>query len=292
MSTGKVLLILNDASEARAIAERLGEAGIDTATATDGIAGIAMVSETKPDLVLCSRTLPKMSGLEVCRLIKRNHKHKHVTVLLVLGENDDTVSSLESGANDYVSRPLHMAELVAAVRSHLQSKTSIARLKDDNKELATILEIAEMLTSTLSSGDLLHIIVHKIAESLAVQKCALLRVDPGGQRAAIEASLDAEDADRPSARVADMPEIRRCLAANKMVYVEDTRRDADMAAVHGADQPLSVIAVPLPLRQSGNGRVVFRMARTGDPFTYREIKFCQIVITVAANALENAYLYE
>jgi two-component system cell cycle response regulator len=65
-----------------------------------------------------------------------------------------------------------------------------------------------------------------------------------------------------------------------------------MAAAHGDDEPLSVIAVPLQLRQQGNGRIVFRMARTGEPFTYREIKFCQIVTTVAANALENAYLYE
>src|SRR5204862_31109 len=119
-----------------------------------------------PDLILCSKSLPKMSGLEVCRLVKRNHKHKHITFLLVLGEGDDAVSSLEVGANDYVTRPLRMTELVAAVRSHLQSKTSITRLKDDNKELATILEIAEMLTSTLSSGDLFYIIAHKVAEAL------------------------------------------------------------------------------------------------------------------------------
>ena len=292
MSSGKVLLILNDASEARAISDRLQQAGIETASASDGISGLALVSEAKPDVVLCSRTLPKMSGLEVCRLVKRNHKLKHVTVLLVLGEGEDTISSLESGANDYVQRPLNMAELVATMKSHLQSKTSIARLKDDNKELATILEIAESLTSTLSSGDLLRIFVQRIAESLAVEKCALLRVDPGGQRAAVEASIDPLEIERPSLRVADMPEIRRCLAASRMVYVEDVRRDAEMSAAHGAEHQMSVIAVPLQLRQAGNGRVVFRMTRAGDPFTYREIKFCQIVTTVAANALENAYLYE
>lgn len=292
MSAGKVLLILNDASEARAIADRLVDAGIETAMAADGISGLAMVSDAKPDLVLCSKSLPKMNGLEVCKLIKRNHKLKHVTVLLVLGEDDDAVASLEVGANDYVTRPLHMAELVAAVRSHLQNKTSIARLKDDNKELATILEIAEMLASTLSSGDLFHIIVHKVAEALAVETCMLLRVDPGGQRAAVEASVGGRDGDRPGVRVADMPEVRRCLAANKMVYIEDARREAEMAAAHATDQPLSIIAVPLPMRQTANGHVVFRMARTGDPFTYREIKFCQIITTVAANALENAHLYE
>lgn len=292
MSAGKVLLILNDASEARAIGERLVAVGLETQSAPDGLAGLALVSEYKPDLVLCSKSLPKMSGLEVCRLVKRNHKLKHVTVLIVLNEGDDAVSSLEVGANDYVTRPLPMTELVAAVRGHLQNKTSITRLKDDNKELATILEIAEMLTSTLSSGELFYIIAHKIAEALAVDRCMLLRIDPSGQRAAIEASLQAEDTSRPAARVADIPEVRRCLASNKMVYVEDVRRDAEMAAAHGADQALSVITVPLQLRQQGHGRIVFRMARTGEPFTYREIKFCQIVTTVAANALENAYLYE
>ena len=291
MSSGKVLLILNDASEARAIADRLHEAGVETATAGDGLTGLALVSEAKPDLVLCSKTLPKMSGLEVCRLIKRNHKLKHVTVLILLGEHDDTISSLEVGANDYLLHPIHMAELVAAVRSHLQNKTSITRLRDDNKELATILEISEMLTSTLSSSDLHYIIVHKLAEALAVEKCTLLRVDPSGARVTIEASMNPDDADRGSLRLSEMPEVRRALGASKMVYVEDVRKDAELAAAHG-DAPMSLLAVPLQSRQPAAGRVVFRMARSGEPFTYREIKFCQIVTTVAANALENASLYE
>ena len=291
MATGKVLLILNDASESAAIAERLHEAGIETASSSDGLTGLALVSDAKPDLVLCSRTLPKMSGLEVCRLIKRNHKLKHVTVLLLLGENEDTIAGLEVGANDYLMRPIHMAELIAAVRSHLQNKTSITRLKDDNKELATILEISEMLTSTLNSSDLHYIIVHKLAEALAVERCMLLRVDPSGLRATVEASMSPDDADRGSLRLAELPEVRRALQSSKMVYVEDVRRDPEMAAAHG-EAAVSVLAVPLQTRQPAAGRAVFRMARSGEPFTYREIKFCQIVTTVAANALENASLYE
>ncbi len=291
MSSGKVLLILNDASEARAIADRLADAGIDTLVATDGLVGLAMVTENKPDLVLASRALPKMSGLEICRVIKRNHKLKHVTVLILLAESDDTVSSLEVGANDYLARPLHMAELVAAVRSHLQAKTSITRLRDDNRELATILEISEMLTSTLSSSDLYYIIVHKLAEALAVERCTLLRIDPTGTRVTIEASMNPEDADAGGVRMSEFPEVRRALTINRMVYIEDVRKDPDTCGVHG-DEPLAILAVPLQTRQHGQGRVVFRIARSGEPFTYREIKFCQIVTTVAANALENATLYE
>jgi two-component system cell cycle response regulator len=293
-SGGKVLLALNDASEARTIAERLSKNRVETVTASDGIVALALVGDAKPDLVLCSKSLAKMDGLEVCRLIKRNHKLKHVAVLIILDDGDDSavVASLEVGANDYLFRPLHMAELVAAVRSHLQNKTSIARLKDDNKELATILEIAEMLTSTLSSADLFYIIVHKVAEALAVERCMLLRVDPSGARATIESSTNPDDADRPHVVVSDLPEVRRALAGNRMVYIEDVRRDAETAAAHDTDNPLSVIAVPFQMRQATEGRVVFHIARASDPFTYREIKFCQIVTTVAANALENAQLYE
>jgi two-component system cell cycle response regulator len=291
MAAGKVLIVLNDASEARAIADRLGENGIETCVALDGIAGLAAVSEQKPDLVLCSKSLPKMSGLEVCKLIKRNHKHKHVTVLVLLGEDDDTVSSLEVGANDYLIRPLHMAELVAAIRSHLHSKTSITKLKDDNKELATILEISEMLAFTLNSGDLHYIIVHEVAKALAVERCTLLRVDPSGQRATIEASMSPDDADNPTLRLSDLPEVRRCLASNRMVYVEDTRRDPELNLVHEG-QHFAVLSTPLATRQQSAGRLVFRMVRQAEPFTYREIKFCQIVTTMAGNALENASLYE
>jgi two-component system cell cycle response regulator len=291
---GKVLIILGDASEARAIADRLGAEGLEMLTAKDGIEGLSMVTEHKPDVVVCSRTLPKMGGLEVCRLIKRNHKLKHVAVLIVLDEGDDSsiVSSLEVGANDYLLRPLHMGELTAAVRSHFKNRTSITRLKDDNKELATILEITEMLTSTLNSADLFYIIVHKVAEALAVDECSLLRIEPGGRRGAIEASMNPDDADRPELDLVDMPEVGRCLTANKMLYVEDVRRDAELVAAHGSESLRSVLTVPLQLRQANTHRVVFRMSRCGEPLTYREIKFCQIATTVAANALENAYLFE
>jgi len=104
--------------------------------------------------------------------------------------------------------------------------------------------------------------------------------------------MNPDDADRPNQPLSELPEVRRCLASNKIVYVEDVRRDSELAMVHDGGDALSIMAVPLHMRHAADHRIVFRMARTGDPFTYREIKFCQIVTTVAANALENAQLYE
>jgi two-component system cell cycle response regulator len=292
--TGRVLLVLNDADEAAAVGESLAALRVETLTAADGITGVALVSEAKPDLVLCSRRLPKMGGLELCRLVKRNHRLRHVPVLILLDEGDDSavVSSLEVGANDYLVRPLDIPELIAAVRSHLQHVTSIARLEDDNKELATILEIAEMLTSTLSSSDLGYIIVQRVAEALAVDSCSLLRVDPTGQRATTEASTDPEGATGQIVALSGLPDVQRCLRTAKMTYVEDGRRDAELAGTLPADVATSVLAVPLQIRRGGEGRMVFRVSRAGEPLTYREIKFCQIVTTVAGNALENAALFE
>ena len=291
-SEAKVLILMDDAAEARDVSERLAVLGVESTQAADGISGVAAVSDLKPDVVLVSRDLPKMDGLQVCRLIKKNHKLKHVAVLVVLDSSQEQAVSaaLEVGANDYLVRPLRTSELVTAVRSHLQAKTSLARLKDDNRELATVLEIAEMLTSTLSSTELFYIIVHRIAEALAVDRCAMLRVDASGG-ATIEASMDPEDADCPNLLVSDLPEVVRALAADKMVYVEDASRDAEMAQAHG-DGHVSILAVPLPSRRATSSRIVFRLARRDEPLTYREIKFCQIVTTVAANALENATLYE
>ncbi len=291
---GKVLIILGDASEAQSIADRLSAEGLQMLIAKDGIEGLHLVTEEKPDVVVCSRSLPKMSGLEVCRLIKRNHKLKHVAVLIVLDEGNDSsiVSSLEVGANDYLLRPLHMAEMAAAVHSHFKNRTSITRLKDDNKELASILEITEMLTSTLNSADLFYIIVQKVSEALSVEECSLLRIDAGNRRGQIQASMNPDDADRPDVSLADYPEIGRCLTANKMLYVEDVRRDAELNAAHRSEELLSVLTVPLRIRQANATSIVFRMARRSEPLTYREIKFCQIATTVAANALENAYLFE
>ncbi|MEM7247097.1 MAG: diguanylate cyclase [Acidobacteriota bacterium] len=293
-SEGQILLLLADEDEARRMRSSLAGQRLDLRMAHDGISGLALVSELTPDLVVCDRALPKMDGLEVCRLIKRNHRLKHLPVLLLLDETDDAslLTSLEVGANDYLQRPLNLDELETAVRCHLRNRTSINRLKDDNRELATILDIAEKLSSTLATDDLFQLLVEEVSAALTLDECSVVRWEDSTGTAMVEASRDTDQAEKQAADLEAFPELTRCAETGKMLYVEDVRRDGVLAEAHGDEEQLSLLCIPLHPRETDQRRAALRVARSGAALTYREIKFCQICSTMAGNALENARLYE
>lgn len=89
----------------------------EAATAT---AGVAAVKAQPPDLVILDVNLPDMDGREACRILRRNGYRGPVIMLTGQASEADTILGLESGANDYVSKPFRFALLLARVRAHLR----------------------------------------------------------------------------------------------------------------------------------------------------------------------------
>lgn len=90
-------------------------AGYEVATALDGDEALTAIAERRPDLVVLDWMLPSTSGLEVCRQIRRKAETRDVPVIMLTarGEEADRVRGLDSGADDYVTKPFSPAELVA-----------------------------------------------------------------------------------------------------------------------------------------------------------------------------------
>ena len=123
MPTPKTILIIDDDDDLReALAEQLAlhEAfrPVQAATATEGI---RMGREVRADLILLDVDLPDMDGREACRLLRRDGVSTPIIMLTGQGSDSDTVLGLESGANDYVTKPFRFAVLLARIRAHLRS---------------------------------------------------------------------------------------------------------------------------------------------------------------------------
>src|SRR5262245_30165574 len=90
-------------------------AGYEVATALDGDEALLSVAERRPDLVVLDWMLPSISGLEVCRQLRRKAETRDVPVIMLTarGEEGDRVRGLDSGADDYVTKPFSPTELVA-----------------------------------------------------------------------------------------------------------------------------------------------------------------------------------
>jgi two-component system phosphate regulon response regulator PhoB len=97
-------------------------AGYEVATALDGEEALLAISERRPDLIVLDWMLPSISGLEVCRQIRRKAETRDVPVIMLTarGEEADRVRGLDSGADDYVTKPFSPNELVARVRAVLR----------------------------------------------------------------------------------------------------------------------------------------------------------------------------
>jgi two-component system phosphate regulon response regulator PhoB len=104
--------------------------GFKVATAMDGEAALVAVDEARPDLVVLDWMLPHVSGLEVCRQLRRKPETRDLPIIMLTarGEESDRVRGLEVGADDYVAKPFSPSELIARVRAVLRrSKPSTAQ---------------------------------------------------------------------------------------------------------------------------------------------------------------------
>jgi DNA-binding response OmpR family regulator len=120
-----VLVIEDDATIASAVADRLRSEGFVVAIENDGLAGLASAERDRPDLVVLDLMLPGMDGLEICR---RLHASTTIPVVMLTARDDesDMLVGLAVGADDYLTKPFSMRELVARVRTVLRRAERMA----------------------------------------------------------------------------------------------------------------------------------------------------------------------
>ena len=118
----RVLLIEDDRDIVELVRYNLEREGFQVASATDGAIGLAQVRKTPPDILLLDLMLPKLSGLEICKEIRRDQSLNRLPILMLTarGEEADRVVGLEMGADDYVTKPFSPRELGARVKALLR----------------------------------------------------------------------------------------------------------------------------------------------------------------------------
>ncbi len=115
----KVLLAEDEESFIEALMIGLTNEGFRVTVARDGAEALRLFDETDPDILLLDMMLPKMSGIDVCRTI-RTRSHVPIIMVTAKGTEIDTVVALEVGADDYVTKPYRLRELVARMRAVLR----------------------------------------------------------------------------------------------------------------------------------------------------------------------------
>lgn len=116
----KILLVEDETNVASFINRGLGEEGHEVSLAFTGEEGLRMATEHTFDLLILDIMLPGLTGLEICRSVRRQNNRTPILFLTALGTTENLVNGLDSGADDYLVKPFKFAELLARIRSLLR----------------------------------------------------------------------------------------------------------------------------------------------------------------------------
>lgn len=134
MAPRKTILVVDDDADLReALAEQIAlEADFAAIQAENGAEGVRRAREDRPDLILFDVDMPQMDGREACRRIREAGISTPVIMLTAASADSDTISGLDAGANDYVTKPFRFAVLLARIRAqlrtHEQSEDAVFRI--------------------------------------------------------------------------------------------------------------------------------------------------------------------
>ena len=115
-----ILIIEDDAAMLRGLKDNFEFKGYGVLTAADGEEGLNTALNKKPDLILLDIMLPKINGYEICRLIRKENLTMPIIMLTAKGEESDIILGLNLGADDYVTKPFSIKELIARVEAFLR----------------------------------------------------------------------------------------------------------------------------------------------------------------------------
>ncbi len=137
----RILLVEDDPKLSKFIASELGLEGYQVTVANNGIDGLAIAREAQPDLIILDWMLPEISGLDICTRLRKTGIQIPIIMLTAKDEVPDRVTGLNAGADDYLTKPFSIEELLARIKARLR------RLQPD---VSDRLQFADLTLNRLS----------------------------------------------------------------------------------------------------------------------------------------------
>lgn len=171
MAQEKILIVDDEEHILELLKFNIKNAGYEVVTANNGLDGVKIAKEEKPDLVLLDLMLPGMDGYDVCKEIKKNKETSNTAIIMLTakGEELDKILGLELGADDYMTKPFSIRELLARVKAVLRRSIHTSSNKEEDYyengrlkidfERHEVLINKERIDMTLKEFELLEILI-------------------------------------------------------------------------------------------------------------------------------------
>ena len=147
-SDHKILVVEDDRILREALRYNLVAAGYEVVVASDGGEGLVSARQSSPDVVVLDLMLPSLSGMEVCKALRRDGSILPIIMLTARDSEIDRIGGLESGADDYVTKPFSMRELIARVTAQIRRMQMIKSISQNTTD--EILDLGELVINRAS----------------------------------------------------------------------------------------------------------------------------------------------
>ncbi len=295
MSPKKKLLIVDDEIFFRDVLRDALEERYDVIEGENGDDAVSLAIEHQPDLIILDVLMPGNDGIEACRILKEKPATRKIPVVLFtsLSRKEDVVRGLKAGADDYITKPMCLPEIIARVDAHLRTKDYYAEL--EHRDLLLLLELSENISAIRNPMTILRLIVEKMSAIIDVARCSIVSIDNKGD-IFVKASNDMEENEEIKLELYKYPEIRKSLESKQPVIINNIKDDPLMDSVRQYLEGLeynSIVVIPVIKKESIIGSFLLRTASPLEGgITERIYKVCQLVANISANALENAMLFD
>jgi len=177
----KVLIVDDDAKIVEMLEIGLNAMGYDTVAAYDGGSVFKVVVDEAPDIILLDLNLPKKDGIEVCQEIREKITEIYIPIIMVTARDDTNskIEGLDVGADDYITKPVDIKEVMARIRSMLRLKSLRDELKDAKDELQE-LAVRDYLTGCYNRRYFMEILMLEVKKAVRygrVISCVMLDLD-------------------------------------------------------------------------------------------------------------------
>jgi signal transduction histidine kinase/DNA-binding response OmpR family regulator len=254
---------------------------------------IIKIQNNPKDLILFDCNSLGVNMSEFISLIKNSTDNMPGIIALTKNINDD-VDYTQPAVDDLITKPLNSTELQYRINRVFDRRNMIDLLNKDRADSEALLQISKAVSSTLSSKEIFYIIVKEVATLIDATRCSIFRVTHDKKFAQVIASHDTPDI-HLEIMIDNYPEVKKALETREMVIVQYILSDPLMKDVQENVKTIkdnAIVVIPIILKDNVIGTLFLRSVRDNKFFSERELKFLKVVAHIAANALDNAFLYE
>jgi len=315
MSAPRIIVADSDPAVQQTIAWVLREHGYDVCGVVSCAAAVEAARDFVPDLLLMDAQLLDDGGADTLTAFKNEPDWADLPVLVTSTRAPEEIveRALASGATDVVRKPLRSGELLARIGANLRTRSmlditrrqlqsaqeALALAREEAQTGRTLMAIMREVSADLSSEEIYHVLVRRVARAIGLFRCSVVLARPGEMTAVIPAAYDDPTLRNLPMDLEKYPEVRVALEAGRPVLIPDVMVHPLFAelrqrwAREGTVVPTrSVIALPFFVDRQQAGVFLLRRGEGEAPLDDEDVAFADAVVKAAVASIQRAHLLE